>query len=275
MAARPSNRLKAFADLVSVDAWHDAFKGKRKGVDLHADIVFGTARVGQDTDVAITFRLSVTRADVVIVLPDGEPIGVDPSSVRRDDPHPTVKRTQTFETKSEGAITAKVKAELGVEPAASFAANAHVSSGVTNTEKLVATTTAPPVLVTLSTTADGSYRWTCTPLTGRKLQGRGWDAATEPCLKLLDGRKTESHLIAPTVRIEVGCLREDLIIEDLELKDPTIWETVRHRTGFKNRMAAAEAYIRNELMAHGLKVGALDQRFSPITLADVTAEPRG
>lgn len=219
MAKQSNNRLKAFADLVSVDAWHDTFKGRRRDANLYADVVFGTARVGQEQDAEVTFRLSIARAEVVIVVPDNEPIRVDPRSVKRDDPFPNVKRTHTVETKTAETVAGQAKIALGAKPSASLNASTQASSDVSNTEKLVITSTAAPVRVTLSTTADGFYRWTCSPLSDSKLEGRGWDAATEPRLRLIDGRVSSSQTIAPAVRIEVGCLREDLVIEDLELKE--------------------------------------------------------
>ena len=36
------NRLKVFADVVSIDAWHDKFTSNKTVVDLHADVVFST-----------------------------------------------------------------------------------------------------------------------------------------------------------------------------------------------------------------------------------------
>jgi hypothetical protein len=80
------NRRRAFADVVTIDAWHDAFDGEKARADLHADIVFGTARVGGEPESPIRFRLSIKRAEIVLVVPPSEPITIDRSSVSRDSP---------------------------------------------------------------------------------------------------------------------------------------------------------------------------------------------
>lgn len=74
MSQNADNRKRAFADVVSIDAWHDSFSEAYASVDLHADVVFGTARVGGECDSPIRFRLSVKRAEVVIVIPNTEPV---------------------------------------------------------------------------------------------------------------------------------------------------------------------------------------------------------
>jgi hypothetical protein len=44
MSRNADNRKRAFADVVTIDAWHEGFSDNRPRVDLHADVVFGTAR---------------------------------------------------------------------------------------------------------------------------------------------------------------------------------------------------------------------------------------
>ncbi|MBN8956802.1 MAG: hypothetical protein J0H17_09515, partial [Rhizobiales bacterium] len=66
--------------------------------------------------------------------------------------------------------------------------------------------------------------------------------------------------------------REDLLIRDLEVKDEGLWETIRRRAGFKNRLAAAESYIRDRLAHEGLEVKNIEDIFGAVTLASTTAE---
>ena len=74
MHRNSDNRKRALADLVTIDVWHDDF-GKRR-VNLHADVVFGTARVGGESESQVRFRLSVKRAEVVVIVPDFEPVSI-------------------------------------------------------------------------------------------------------------------------------------------------------------------------------------------------------
>ena len=67
----------------------------------------------------------------------------------------------------------------------------------------------------------------------KAIVGRPWDAIKQPRLKLVDQRKDRTRGIPPTVRVEIKCRREDLLIEDLEIKDETLWQTAKRKVGFK------------------------------------------
>ena len=125
--------------------------------------------------------------------------------------------------------------------------------------------------VTQSQTREGHYRWRLEPVVGNFLDGRPWDANDEPRLSLLDLRKDRSKGIPAAVSVEVRCLREDLIIEEVKLKDESLWDVLRQRKGFQNREAAAAAYIRDQLLAVGLTVGDVSDPYSMMTLASVVA----
>jgi len=124
-----------------------------------------------------------------------------------------------------------------------------------------------------SKTAEGYYRWVLEPADGAFLVGHPWDPDQAPRLKLVDLRSDKSSRIPPSVRVEVRCKREDLTIEDITLKDETLWHSIRERLGHRNRMAAAESYIRNKLVDEGLDVGNFEDLFGDLTLGSVIAEP--
>jgi len=70
----------------------------------------------------------------------------------------------------------------------------------------------------------------------------------------------------------VRCRREDLKIEDLELKEERLWHLVSSKLGHRNRMAAAESYIRDRLTEEGLDVKNIEDIFGQLTLGSATAE---
>jgi hypothetical protein len=90
-------------------------------------------------------------------------------------------------------------------------------------------------------------------------------------MKLTDMRQAGSSSLPPSVRVEIRCRREDLLISELTLKDETHWTLIVGKSGYRNRMAAAESYIRDRLIGDGLEVGNLDELFSRLTLASVSA----
>ena len=128
------------------------------------------------------------------------------------------------------------------------------------------------MIVTSSKTDEGHYRWIIKPTASQVLEGRPWDATKQPRLKIIDKRRDRSKGIPPTVRVEVRCRREDLLIDDLQIKDQGLWEKAKGRIGFKNKMAAAISYIRDRLTEEGLEVENIEDIFGNVTLASVTAE---
>jgi hypothetical protein len=273
MASNSDNRRRAFADVVTIDAWHDDFGADVPKADLHADVVFGTARIGGESESHVRFRLSVRRAEIVVVVPESEPVKIDRRSISRDAPDLQGRMTETVErttrARIKGAVSGAVSAS-GVT--GSLTAESDAESTISASEKLEMSSDVRLMFVTQSKTADGHYRWSVESNGKAALQGRPWDGAKEPRLTLIDIRKDRSKGIPPTVRVEIRCRREDLIITDLEIKNESLWDTAKRRAGFKNRLAAAEAYIRERLSDEGLEVKNIDEAFSQLTLGTATAE---
>jgi hypothetical protein len=128
------------------------------------------------------------------------------------------------------------------------------------------------MLVTQSKTENDDYRWVLdSHLEMKTLKGRPWDAG-KPRLTLIDQRKDRSKGIPPVVRVEVRCRREDLVINDLRIKNEFKWDRMKSRFGFENRMAAAESYIRDRLLREDLEFHDIEDPFGILTLANVIAE---
>jgi hypothetical protein len=267
------NRKRAFADVVTIEAWHDRFSERKSRVDLHADVVFGTARVGGEQESPVRFRLSVKRAEVVVIVPETEPVSVDKKSVSRDSPEFEGHMTETIERKMKASRKAKISASVSPKKLhGSLGAEAGGETGLTSSKKLSVPATVRLMLVTQSQTDDGQYRWLVEPSTKPSLDGRPWDSIKRPRLRLIDKRKDRNKGIPPSVRVEVRCRREDLLIEDLMVKDETVWQALKAKAGFRNRMAAAESYIRDRLSEEGLEVKDISDIFCQVTLASTTAD---
>jgi hypothetical protein len=273
MADNFDNSRRAFAEVVAIDAWHDDFDGEIKKVDLHADVVFGTARIGGEVEAPVRFRLSVKRAEVVVIVPEVEPVSVDRASVSRDSPELEGRVSQAVEQNAQASAKGAFSVGAGQAGlAASVSADASVSGSISASKKLEVSAPVKLISVTQSMTEDGHYRWLLEPGTSSTLKGRPWNAATEPRLKLVDRRKDRTRSIPPTVRVEVRCRREDLVIEDVQIKDEGLWQGVKNRVGVNNRLAAAESYIRNCLAKEGLEVKNIEDVFGKVTLGSTTAQ---
>lgn len=270
MAANLSNRKRVFADVVSIDAWTGEFSEKTE-VSFHADVVFGSARVGGEAESPVRFKLSVKRAEIVLVIPEFEPVSVNPRTVFRGTPEPEVQVT----TLEERSTNANAKGGFGVK-ASESAMSAKVEIGasgetsITAKRKIETASSVHPMHVKQSKSAEGYYRWEIKSTNQKSLDGRPWDSS-EPNARLVDQRAKGSASVPPAVSVEVRCRREDLVIDALEIKDEGLMDKLREQVGFKNRMAAAVSYIRDELLREGLYVGNIEDAFGQLTLGSAIA----
>lgn len=258
--------------MVTIDAWHASLNEDCGQADLHADVVFGEARVGGESDSPLRFRLSIKRAEVIIVIPEHEPIAVDRASVSRDSLEMEGSIRDTVTRTARASVGGAANIAVGVAGAAASASAS--AEGVVDTSAVtqIETTSAAKLVLAVQTkTADGHYRWELSSQSGEALKGRPWKAS-EPRLRLLDQRKDRTKGIPPCVRVEVRCLREDLVVRDIEVKNAGLWDQIRERVGFENRVAAAESYIRNKLLEEGLDVENIHDPFGRLTIGSVLAE---
>jgi hypothetical protein len=272
MRADARNRIRIFADVVTVDAWHPGFTPETPIVDLHADIVFRAARLGAETDSPVRFRLAIKRAEVVIVIPPNEEVTVLKASVARDQSvkQGTLRRSaDTSQTLHAGL---KGQAKMGTSnPKLSVAVHSGANYDSETKSQFLSETEVNLILVTQTKTPEGFYRWELEPASGRALEGRGWDALTQPRLKLKDKRRKKVG-IPPTVHIEVRCRAEDLLIENITLKDDGLMKRLKRVTGFDNRRAAAQAYIMRRLSEEQLEFDNMSDPYGVVCLANVIAE---
>jgi hypothetical protein len=273
MSNNSANHTRAFADVVTIDAWHSAFVEGRAKVSLHADVVFGTARLGGEPDSTIRFKLSIKRAELVVIVPETEPLRIDKASIARDAPKRTGSETKTVKEGASISTEGKVGVSLGTTTAQGEVGVQ--SSGKKKSEtqtKTIITSRFSDMLVTQSMTAERDYRWSIECRPGEVLDGRPWDGLKHPRMKIIDTRRDPDSGVPPAVRLEMRCRREDLSISSIQLKDNNMWKRVRSRLGFGNRILAAEAYIIHRLAEEGLTTRNFSDRYGEILLATTIAE---
>ena len=259
------NRQRIFADLVSIDAWHPSFEQDGSTIPLHIDASFSTARVGGETASPVRFRLSLKCAEIVVVIPPTEPVTIDRASVVREEA--SVIGTKELKITDSTAGHGNFNAGLSTRSGSTFAeAGVGIDRGHSVETELKLQEQISHFHVQCSKTLEGHYRWFVRSSTAKYLTGRPWDS-TVPRLTLIDQRKNRSD-IAPSVRVEIRCRKEDLLISDIETKNRKFIssENLAH-----NKKLAAEAYIRTKLQEFGLLVNALDDPFSEIILASISA----
>lgn len=241
---------------------------------LYVDVVFKEGLVGGEPSSPVRFRLKLRRAEIVAIVPDGEPAKIDPKSVSRDFPNVVVKLTSSEKVTTKTGKGARVRATLGSSALAGSVAGEIAAQRHKETESAAAVSQDTAAITVLhSLTADGDHSWEVRSPIGAALSGRPWDANRMPRLTIVDTRANRDKGIPASIRVEIRCRREDLIIEDIKVKDEDLWAKISRRAGNNNRRAAAESAIRSRLADVGLFHGELGDPFVRLTLAAVTAEP--
>ncbi len=220
MSKNQDNRLRAFAEVVSIDAWHDGFEAGKGKADLHADVMSGTGRLGGEPESQVRFRLSVKRAELVLIVPETEPVKISRRSINRLDSKMTMKRSFTKTTERKGSAAGGGKLEVGqsgVSASASLSAGAAIEGKLE--EKLEGFQEVVAIRVTHRfSNADGCDHWAFDPTIRSSLEGRPWVPGETPLATAHDVRKDHGKSIPPVVRFEVRCFREDLEITDIQVK---------------------------------------------------------
>jgi hypothetical protein len=218
--------------------------------------------------------LRLKQAELVLVIPDSEPIKVDVRSVSRDAPVLLAHLQKTTASSTQSSAKARLNAKISkTGVGAAVEASASVGGENRSLAKLELSSETNFLRVIQSKTEKDEYRWMISPADKSYLVGRPWDASSAPRLKLIDKRKDRSKDIPPVVSLEIRCKREDLDIREISLKDRGKWKAIKRHLGLSNKLAAAEAYIRDKLSEEGLEVKELNDSFGQLTVASVIAEP--
>ncbi len=273
MSKENDNRRKALADVASLEAWHTAFSGKSDRADLFVDVAFKTGRVGGSATDDIRFRLRLKRAQVVILSSPNEPVKLDPATVTRDSAHVTGEVTETISSDKSTSAEGEVAVSGGLS--STSAAARGVARGAASKKTAISTKvteTFSPMRVTQSQNSEGDYIWEIEPVIASTLQGKPWVSHEVRRVQLIDTRTDRTRGIAPTISVELRCLREDLEITDIVTTDESLWSKFKKGSHRKNKLAAAEAVIRTRLFESGLISGDLSNPFAEMTLSAVIAQ---
>lgn len=266
------NRRRTLSEVVSLEAWHKPFSKTDKKVDLHVDVAFQIGRLGGEETSEVRFVLSLRQAEIVVIVPAGEPVKIDRASVSRDGPEVVAKVTKDQSTQKKSKAKAGAKAKVDpLKPAVGLTLAAKTGFEASNATRVAIVEAVKNMRLQHTVGPDG-HRWTVSSVGDRPLEGRPWDALKHPRLKVIDSRSDAAKALAPIVKIEVRCKREDLVISDIELKNLKVeagWFGLKPRA---NVELAAQAVIRSRLIEEGLLHGDLEDRFATITLASVTTD---
>lgn len=262
-----SNAGRALRQVISLDGWIASFDDTDTAT-VHADVVFREGRFGADENDRVRFRLALKRAEIVLLALDGEPLRVIRASISRS----PVQEEQTQQVTHEVTGEARGKAGLSVKNALNASADlsleAEARRSITKRREL--TERVAGLLEQHFTTVDGHPAWEVCAIGSGHLTGSPWDAGEKPRLKVKRLAERNADGDKPTLRLEVRCLREDIEISDLELKEPGKQKWFSRRANRDVNLAAAEQVIKEELLSAGfLRVSDMSEKHGELIIADL------
>ncbi len=254
------NNPRVFAQTITLDAWRTAFDGARGEADLHIDVVFAEAGPVGGEGSPVRFRLSLKRAEVHVIRDSEGVIGINRQSISRSEPPPPIRAKK----RTEKTIRAngQAGARAGLSDAAVSVAG-RIEHGIAVTEIFDEKRNFPNLEVTHWPTEKG-YSFRISAGKGKRISGPPW-TASKAVMKIRDTNHKRKRGEAPEVRIEIHCLREDLVIENVEFTESNFpsWAHLPHK-----KKIAVEQYIKDELSRAGFDCGDLSEPFTRIILAD-------
>jgi hypothetical protein len=270
------NQIRNLAEVVTLEAWHEADFRQGGSADLCVNVAFSAGRIGSAASDTVRFRLTLKQAEIVVVIPPGEPAKVDPGSVKRDSRRRTAVATETRKRGREGSLGGALGLGIGATGAKADAKVDAAAKASASVEKVMEVKEALGELcVEHGLDEAGRHRWRVTPALDGPLLGRVWEDDAKVRLAVIDTRADRSIGLPPSVRVEVRCRREDLEISDIVLSDEPKAMMMKRKVLQRNRQIAAEAYLKNRLFLEGLLDGGegdLSNPFALMTLAVVSAE---
>lgn len=267
------NTHRSLKRLVVVDAWFQRSAEDPSRYTLHADVSFNIERLGGGEETAVTFKVGVKQCEIVFVRPrDG--FRVDRASVRRQKPIGTQEVLRKTHRKASGGTRAK----LGISRNPSVEVSAEADVSVASEQSATSTYSKSLFNEQFIRSRDGHDAWSVNgEELGGYLKGPVFNVETEPRLTLVDLRDRERRMrdevneMTPTSRIEVRCLREDIDIHEVKLKDEEKQRRFLGKPGSKERLQIARGVLREALLVQGLSVGQLlDDPYAEMTICDAT-----
>jgi hypothetical protein len=263
----PSNQRRVFEHAVAIDAW-DSPLDNGKAANVHVDVSFMVARLGQEEDCPVRFKLSIGRAELIFSIPEFEPLKVIQHSVAREQqPFGRVVRSRRSVQGASGSLEGAIKA--GVNPL-HFRARGSAERSTNDTTEITTEQPYSQIKWIQSASGGGEYRWAFESSSGPSLAGKPWDPVEHPILAIVfTGNKSSG--LAPAGRLRLVCKKEDLKISDLESKTSNFF-SIEDFGSLKNRTAAAEALIRRLLADRGLGILDFSDKYGDVELAELMVE---
>jgi len=258
------------SEVVALDSWHSP-AGRGRASRLHAHVAFKQGEFSTNSEFGlITFTVHLSEVRLSVSIPATEPIAIDPNKVYSGLKTAKIREsTQRIQKRSQGAggrFEAAVSAR-GAKGKASLSAGGEKADSYSRTTK--EQLERGPITVR-PWHHGGTYSWIITPTSEGILDGEPW-SRTQPLMTLSRTDSPNNHLDA-AVYVEVKAKRDHLKIEITNFQPEHVSALDRLLSDIpRNNRAAAEACIRQALLAAGLETDGFENKDAFVTLARVQA----
>jgi hypothetical protein len=263
-----NNHTLAFPDLVSLEAWH-SMPDEDGRQAVHIDASFSEAKIGDDSNSRVRFRLNLKRADISLISSSSAGRLIIQRSVAREKiAHGILETVKT--SSFERGTHVKASVALSDKPALGASASADSASSLDQASTAKLSKSISEINWNHRLDQLGNHCWSVSPVNMSVLIGKPWDPVAEPRLKFRRDR-AESDLDDPFV-VKVSCRREDFEISDIVSKSSSVQESLIARAK-RNRLVAAEAAIRAIIETEGLPLSDLNEAYSKVYVAETVVLP--
>lgn len=257
-----NNRGSVFDPAISVEAWRAPCTNEKLG-SVHVDITFLEARLGEEPESKVRFRLSLKSVVLKVTASSVDPIRISPSSVDRGN----ISTSQFSETASTSlSVGGSASLNIGTGPIPVSGALAASADGRHDRTKTITTNDILRPHKIEQFKIGESYCWSIDSQNGGSLEGKVWDPVSEPrCSVVLTSQNAQSQDCE--VRLDVECKREDISLEGIQLKEGN---KLKLAFGRDNNFAAAEAVLRHLLAEKGFLVRNIHEPFENVPLTSIS-----
>lgn len=265
-----SNRIRMFADVLAIDAWHSPFSQGSGSASVHVEVTFKEGRMGgADDDFPFTFRVALKKA--ILSVRVEAPLEIDRKSVARNIPDTHIQQTRIRTVRD--TMRAEGRAGLSINPmafAGALAGKVAAAREQTDEQITKVSESLPPILVASEPRGRNEYAWALEPTYAAALLGQPWDPLEEPRLSAKGGVGRRIS-IDPVIDVKLTCALEDLEVGDIRLKSDSFSDKFSQFLEGDPRVFAAQQHIKKVLKIASLEPGAMDNRFAAVVIASVLA----
>lgn len=256
-----NNLSNIFHELISIDAWRSEFDNNRIA-SVHVDLSFSTAMLGSEEGRKVSFKLSLKRATLKVVIPPTEPLAAIQSSIDREPTMEGIKRV-IQKREVDKLLTGGASGALGTKTAGRLEGAASGKLATQEVQSVEFEQMVGNFNVRQLTDRNRNHFWEINEANGKVLTGKVWDPVRRPRLKVK--AQTDPSKMPPSCNVIVACRRSDFDIDEIKFKSGRKFALVTE----KNKVAAAEAVIRKKLEEHGLVSTFPDGEYVEIVLANM------